>query len=132
MGFYDDYKLGTDGDDKAKFWKCIAITLIIVLITCLLIQGICIIRNSNQNEAKIEQTNNDELRFEKISKDLVYDVKTNIVYIKNHISNTYSVYSPYYASNGMPFRYNVQTGELEQIELREWFGITEEDITQTE
>ena len=108
MGFYDDYKYGTDGDNKAKFWKCIAITLIIVLVVCLLVQCVTVIHNKNE----ISTTNNvtvEEPQFKAISKNLVYDVETNIVYIKNNISNTYSIYTPYYSTEGIPYRYDIET-----------------------
>lgn len=50
--------------------------------------------------------------------DLYYDTNTKIVYILFNECAGYSDYgymSPYYAPNGMPYVYNVQTNSLEEI-----------------
>lgn len=50
--------------------------------------------------------------------DLYYDTNTKIVYILFNESAGYSGYgymSPYYAPNGMPYVYNVETNSLEEI-----------------
>ena len=50
--------------------------------------------------------------------DLQYDTNTKIVYILFNEGARYSGYgymSPYYAPNGMPYVYNVQTNSLEEI-----------------
>ena len=50
--------------------------------------------------------------------DLYYDTNTKIVYILFNEGARYSGYgymSPYYAPNGMPYVYNVQTNSLEEI-----------------
>lgn len=52
--------------------------------------------------------------FIKINNDLRYDSATRIVYIYN--GNTYgSSYTPYYAPNGFPYRYNPKTNTFEEI-----------------
>lgn len=51
-------------------------------------------------------------------KNLYYDSTTKIVYILFNECVGYSGYgymSPYYAPNGMPYIYNVQTNSLEEI-----------------
>nr|DAG74346.1 MAG TPA: putative peptidyl-prolyl cis-trans isomerase [Caudoviricetes sp.] len=51
-------------------------------------------------------------------RDLYYDANTKIVYILFNECAGYSGYgymSPYYAPNGMPYVYNVQTNSLEEI-----------------
>lgn len=67
-------------------------------------------------------TNN---RFIPIStqQNLYYDTNTKIVYVifceKEGIADTgtgYGYMSPYYASNGMPYVYNVEAGRLEEIQ----------------
>lgn len=53
-----------------------------------------------------------------IMQDLYYDTNTKIVYILFNECAGYSGYgymSPYYAPNGMPYAYNVQTNSLEEI-----------------
>lgn len=50
--------------------------------------------------------------------DLYYDTNTKIVYILFNEWTGYRGYgymSPYYAPNGMPYIYNVQTNSLEEI-----------------
>lgn len=50
--------------------------------------------------------------------DLYYDANTKIVYIMFNECAGYSGYgymSPYYAPNGLPYMYNPQTNELEEI-----------------
>ena len=49
---------------------------------------------------------------------LYYDTKTNIVYIWNGIfgcSITATTPSPYYASNGLPYKYDPDTKQLKEI-----------------
>ena len=50
--------------------------------------------------------------------DLYYDTTTKIVYIlfnEGAGNSGYGYMSPYYAPNGMPYVYNVQTNSLEEI-----------------
>lgn len=50
--------------------------------------------------------------------DLYYDTNTKIVYILFNECAGYSGYgymSPYYAPNGLPYVYNVQTNSIEEI-----------------
>lgn len=52
--------------------------------------------------------------FIKIGDNLRYDSATRIVYIFNCNSNG-SSYTPYYAPNGLPYRYNPETNTFEEI-----------------
>lgn len=56
----------------------------------------------------------------KIGSDLWYDSTTRIVYWWNGVLNQDSRYSttptPYYAPNGLPYRYNPETNTFEEIE----------------
>ena len=55
--------------------------------------------------------------FIKINKDLSYDPATRIVYIYNE--NGYgSSYTPYYAPNGLPYKYNPETNTFEEIDSK--------------
>lgn len=70
-----------------------------------------------------EVTNAQSSEFVKICDDpipLSYDTMTRIVYIRNRSSgyNTY-VYIPYYAPNGLPYRYNPETNTFEEIDSYE-------------
>lgn len=52
--------------------------------------------------------------FVKIGGHLYYDPATRIVYIRN--LNSYgSSYTPYYAPNGLPYRYDPETNMFEEI-----------------
>ena len=52
--------------------------------------------------------------FVAIGNNLVYDPATRIVYIINR--NSYGdSYTPYYAPNGLPYRYNPETNTFEEI-----------------
>lgn len=49
---------------------------------------------------------------------LYYDTKTNIVYIWNGFFDCYTTAttpSPYYASNGLPYKYDPDTKQLKEI-----------------
>ena len=54
--------------------------------------------------------------FIDIGNDLVYDSATRIVYIEEHTYYNYNTYCPYYAPNGLPYKYNAETNTLEEIE----------------
>lgn len=53
--------------------------------------------------------------FIDIGDSLVYDSATRIVYRKNYAYYANYVYVPYYAPNGLPYRYNPETNTLEEI-----------------
>jgi hypothetical protein len=53
--------------------------------------------------------------FISIGNNLVYDPATRIVYRKNYTYSGYYVYVPYYAQNGLPYRYNPETNTFEEI-----------------
>lgn len=54
-------------------------------------------------------------KFVYIGGDLVYDSATRIVYIEEYTYHTNMVHCPYYAPNGLPYKYNPQTNTLEEI-----------------
>lgn len=70
------------------------------------------------NVSKSEELYSDNIgTFIKINKDLRYDSATRIVYIYNF--NGYgSSYTPYYAPNGLPYKYNPQTNTFEEIDSK--------------
>ena len=49
--------------------------------------------------------------------ELGYDTSTEIVYIKNYTYHGNYVYTPYYAPNGLPYRYNPEINTFEEIEV---------------
>ena len=54
-------------------------------------------------------------KFIDIGDDLSYDSITKVVYLKNYTYYGNYVYVPYYAANGKPYKYNVETNTLEEI-----------------
>lgn len=66
-----------------------------------------------------EITNIQSSGFVKICDDpisLSYDPMTRIVYIKNVTYGVQKVYTPYYAPNGLPYKYNPETNTFHEIE----------------
>ena len=57
--------------------------------------------------------------FVTIGNNLVYDTSTRVVYIKNITYHAYVIYTPYYAPNGLPYRYNPETNTFEEISQNE-------------
>lgn len=47
--------------------------------------------------------------------DFVYDSATRIIYIDQYTYNAHYVKVPYYAPNGLPYRYNPATNTFEEI-----------------
>lgn len=47
--------------------------------------------------------------------ELVYDNMTGIVYIRQYTYNSNYIYTPYYAPNGLPYRYDPITNTFEEI-----------------
>lgn len=70
-----------------------------------------------ENEENIHNIKFGSSAFVQIGNDLYYDSTTRIVWLKNH--NSYgSVFIPYYAPNGFPYKYNPETNTFEEIEVR--------------
>lgn len=55
--------------------------------------------------------------FVEIGSDLFYDAATGIVYMQYGYGNAYDSkkYCPYYAPNGLPYKYNPESNTLEMI-----------------
>ena len=92
--------------------KIIALILTVVLVLCL--SG-C----SGTLEGSKDYTERTGGRLQPtMMQDLYYDTNTKIVYILFNEHSGYSGYgymSPYYAPNGMPYVYNVETNSIEEI-----------------
>lgn len=92
--------------------KIIALILTVFLIFCL--AGCSITSAGSKNYT----TRTNSRLKPTMMQDLYYDTNTKIVYILFNECAGYSGYgymSPYYAPNGMPYVYNVQTNSLEEI-----------------
>lgn len=60
-------------------------------------------------------SSNQFAQFVDIGKDLVYDSATRIVYCEFYTYGGNYGLCPYYAPNGLPYKYNPQTNTLEEI-----------------
>ena len=62
-------------------------------------------------------------QFIDIGDGLVYDSATRMVYIEDYTYMGNYVHCPYYAPNGLPYRYNPETNTFEEIEKGNWKNI---------
>ena len=82
---------------------------LVLLIGCSLVGcGTTIEVNVDNSE---ELSSSELVHFIKINNTLTYDEATRIVYMVSIYNIT-----PYYAPNGLPYRYNPETNTLEEIE----------------
>lgn len=92
--------------------KIIALILTVVLVLCLSGCG-------GTFEGAKDYTKRTNSRLQPtMMQDLYYDTNTKIVYILfNEVAgfSGYGYMSPYYAPNGMPYVYNVETNSIEEI-----------------
>ncbi len=89
------------------------ITILITICLMLCFAGCTVEGSKNYSE----RTNN-RLIAVPTQQDLYYDINTKVVYIVfNEFAGEtgYGYMSPYYASNGEVYLYNVETGALEEI-----------------
>jgi len=63
-------------------------------------------------------SSNQFAQFKNIGRNLVYDSATRIVYIEDYTYGGYRVHYPYYAPNGLPYRYNPETNTFEEINYK--------------
>lgn len=97
------------------------------LLICLIILTFLLVGCSGPQPININVENSSELNNAVIGKDSLveigdkvwYDSTTRIVYWWNGcigVNNNATVPTPYYAPNGLPYRYNPETNTLEEIE----------------
>ena len=68
-----------------------------------------------ENAEQLHNTTLGKDNLIKISNGLYYDSATRIVYLYFYTAGGYSYMSAYYAPNGLPYRYNPETNEFEEI-----------------
>ena len=77
---------------------------------------------SSEQSVSVNVSNSDNIssnqfgKFVDIGNDLVYDSATRIVYIEDYTYCENMVHCPYYAPNGLPYRYSPETNTFEEIE----------------
>ncbi|MGN0245742.1 MAG: hypothetical protein ACI4DK_07235 [Lachnospiraceae bacterium] len=91
----------------------------IIITICLVI---CLIGCAFTGSKNYTKNTNNRLIPVPGEQDLYYDISTKVVYIIfNECAGNegYGYMSPYYADNGFPYSYNVETNELEEINIIE-------------
>ena len=71
-----------------------------------------------ENSNKLNSSTFGKESLIEIGSGLFYDSATRIVYIVNGANGIYEskTYCPYYAPNGLPYKYNPETNTFEEIE----------------
>lgn len=94
--------------------KLMAIVLCCTFVLCCIFM-VSLVGCSNSDQENAD-TSNYSIEFVTIDDSiLVYDSATKIVYMKNFTNAINCAYTPYYAPNGLPYRYNTETNSLEEI-----------------
>ena len=94
-----------------------------ILLSCMLI--ISLVGCGEEKILNVNVENGDSLNsnilgeqsFIEIGNELYYDSSTRIVYMLNKTYSGWNVYTPYYAPNGFPYRYNPETNTFEEIKF---------------
>lgn len=96
---------------------------LMILLSCMLIislVGCCKEKILNVNVENVDSLNSNilgEQSFIEIGNELYYDSSTRIVYMLNKTYGGLYVCTPYYAPNGFPYRYNLETNTFEEIKF---------------
>lgn len=72
-----------------------------------------------ENSGELSSNTLGEQSFVEIGSGLYYDTATRIVYMKNRTYSGWSVYTAYFAPNGLPYRYNPESNTFEEIKLNQ-------------
>ena len=92
------------------------IAIILTFVIALFLVGCGAVEPVQVNVSNSESISSHQLgTFTSIGNNLVYDPATRIVYRRNSVYAGNSVYVPYYAPNGLPYRYNPETNTFEEI-----------------
>lgn len=93
---------------------------IVMLIVCVFM--ICLVTGCDTDISchetfNVSLSNNQNICLQRIKDTIYYDTRTDIVYFWNgyNYTNAASMPSPYYAPNGLPYKWNPVTEELEEI-----------------
>lgn len=96
--------------------KKILVALIGLILIFLLTSCACESQHIDVNVSNSENISSNNFgSFINIDGNLVYDSATRIVYVKSYTYNNNYTYTPYYAPNGLPYRYDPITNTLKEI-----------------
>ena len=87
----------------------LSLLIVLSMVSC---GGETVYINASNSEELVSSVLTD---FVRISDKLSYDAATRIVYIRNVTYAGPIVHTPYFAPNGLPYRYNASTNTLEEI-----------------
>ncbi len=97
--------------------KKIVMLIVCVFMTCL-VTGCDTEDISHHETLNVSLSNNQNICLQMIKDTIYYDTRTGIVYFWNGYNyyNASTMPSPYYAPNGLPYKWNPVTEKLEEIE----------------
>lgn len=100
--------------------KIVMLIVCVFMICCLTVTG-CDTDVSYHETLNVSLSNNQNICLQRIKDTIYYDTRTGIVYFWNgyNYSNVASMPSPYYAPNGLPYKWDPITEKLEEIERME-------------
>lgn len=94
-------------------------SVFIILIITLCLYGCETVQMNVSVQGETNEFSNIENGFIKICDKpiaLVYDEMTRIIYINNYAYNANHIRTPYYAPNGLPYKFNTETNTFEEIQ----------------
>lgn len=95
----------------------------ISLLTCMMIFSLVgcgetkILSVNVENSDSLNSNILGQQSFIEIGSGLYYDSSTRIVYMSNRTYSEWYVYTPYYAPNGFPYKYNPEINTFEEIKF---------------
>lgn len=100
--------------------KIVMLIVCVFMICCLTVIG-CDTDASYHETLNVSLSNNQNICLQRIKDTIYYDTRTGIIYFWNgyNYSNAASVPSPYYAPNGLPYKWDPIAEKLEEIERME-------------
>lgn len=100
--------------------KIVMLIVCVFMICCLTVIG-CDTDSFYHETLNVSLSNNQNICLQRIKDTIYYDTRTSIVYFWNgyNYSNAASMPSPYYAPNGLPYKWDPITEKLEEIDRME-------------
>ena len=98
--------------------KIVMLIVCVFMICCLTVIGCGDTDASYHETLNVSLSNNQNICLHRIKDTIYYDTRTGIVYFWNGYNyyNAASMPSPYYAPNGLPYKWDPITEKLEEID----------------
>lgn len=116
------WSINTEFDWVRKEINNVSKKLLICLIGCMV--TLSLIGCSSKPPVQVNVSNSESIhsnqfaQFVDIGEDLIYDSATRIVYVEFYTYGGHYGRCPYYAPNGLPYRYNPETNTFEEINYK--------------